>query len=49
MFQMAPIFFDYKRTPLTLKKTQIALDCFNTYLDGVRGEYAAGGKFLLVK
>lgn len=46
IFQMAPIFFDYKRTPLTLKKTQIALDVFNTYLQQLGGKYAAGGNLL---
>lgn len=40
---MAPIFFDYKRTPLTLKKTQIALDAFNIYLHKLGSKYAAGG------
>lgn len=40
---MAPIFFDYKRTPLTLKKTQIALDVFNVYLKNIGGKYVAGG------
>lgn len=41
---MAPIFFDYKRTPLTLKKTRIALDVFNTYLKKLGGKYAAGSE-----
>ncbi|KAF2881599.1 hypothetical protein ILUMI_24574 [Ignelater luminosus] len=39
---MAPIFFDYKRTPLSLKKTEIALDVFNTYLQRLGTKYAAG-------
>ncbi|KAL1506148.1 hypothetical protein ABEB36_005565 [Hypothenemus hampei] len=38
---MAPIFFDYKRTPLSLKKTYIALDNFNTYLQLTGTKYAA--------
>lgn len=37
---MQPIFFDYQRTPLTLKKTKMALDILNTYLRN--SEYAAG-------
>ncbi|XP_018564199.1 glutathione S-transferase 1-1 [Anoplophora glabripennis] len=39
---MAPIFFDYQRTPLSLKKTNIALDNFNTYLVRLGTKYAAG-------
>jgi glutathione S-transferase len=39
---MAPIFFDYQRTPLGLKKTKIALDIFNTYLQRENSVYAAG-------
>ncbi|XP_050294006.1 glutathione S-transferase 1 [Anthonomus grandis grandis] len=38
---MAPIFFDYKRTPLSLKKTHIALSNFNTYLKRNGTKYAA--------
>lgn len=41
---MAPIFFKYQRTPLSLKKTHIALDNFNTYLKRLGTKYAAGGK-----
>nr|CAH7760425.1 unnamed protein product [Callosobruchus chinensis] len=41
-YVMAPIFFDYKRTPLGLKKTKIALDNFNTYLKKLGSKYAAG-------
>lgn len=44
---MAPIFFDYQRTPLGLKKTKIALDIFNTYLQRGHCKYAAGGNYLL--
>lgn len=38
---MAPIFFDYERTPLGLKKVHIALDFFNTYLKNLGKKYAA--------
>lgn len=41
-YVMAPIFFDYERTPLGLKKTKIALDVFNTYLQRENSVYAAG-------
>lgn len=41
---MAPIFFDYKRTQLGLKKVHIALDNFNTYLQNTGTKYAADGK-----
>lgn len=43
---MAPIFFDYKRTPLSLKKTEIALNAFNTYLKRLGKKYAAAGRSL---
>lgn len=39
---MAPIFYDYQRTPLGLKKMKIALDIFNTYLQRENSEFAAG-------
>lgn len=39
---MAPIFFDYERTPLGLKKVQIALSTFETYLERGNTKYAAG-------
>ncbi|KAF5304380.1 hypothetical protein FQA39_LY09759 [Lamprigera yunnana] len=39
---MAPIFFDYKRTPLSLKKVHIALDVFETYLKRLGTKYVAG-------
>ncbi|CAH0552740.1 unnamed protein product [Brassicogethes aeneus] len=39
---MAPIFFKYQRTPLSLKKTFIALDNFNTYFERSKTKYAAG-------
>lgn len=44
---MAPIFFDYERTPMGLKKMTIALDVFNTYLQREDSEYAAGSKYRL--
>ncbi|XP_045468626.1 glutathione S-transferase 1-1 [Harmonia axyridis] len=40
-YVMAPIFFDYQRTPLGLKKVHIALDNFNTYLQKTGTKYAA--------
>nr|QWV59564.1 glutathione S-transferase [Lasioderma serricorne] len=40
-YVMAPIFFDYQRTPLALKKTHIALNNFNTYLKRLGKKYAA--------
>lgn len=43
--QITPIFFDYKRTPLGLKKMKMALDVFNTYLQRENSEYAAGSKY----
>lgn len=39
---MAPIFFDYERTPLGLKKVHIALDVFNTYLIRLGTSHTAG-------
>ncbi|XP_031833176.2 GST-containing FLYWCH zinc-finger protein [Nomia melanderi] len=41
-YVMAPIFFDYERTPLGLKKLKMALDAFETYLKRENSEYAAG-------
>ncbi|CAK9829830.1 Glutathione S-transferase 1 [Anthophora retusa] len=41
-YVMAPIFFDYERTPLGLKKVTMALEVFNTYLQRDNLEYAAG-------
>lgn len=38
---MAPIFFDYERSPLGLKKVHIALDVFNTYLARLNTSYVA--------
>lgn len=39
---MAPIFFDYPRTPLGLKKVNIALSTFEAYLRATNSKYAAG-------
>ncbi|KAH8376365.1 hypothetical protein KR200_008896 [Drosophila serrata] len=39
---MAPIFFDYERTPMTLRKVQNALEVFETYLQRLGTKYAAG-------
>ena len=41
-YVMAPIFFDYERKSMGLKKMTIALDVFNTYLQREDSEYAAG-------
>ncbi|XP_033327067.1 GST-containing FLYWCH zinc-finger protein [Megalopta genalis] len=41
-YVMNPIFFDYKRTALGLKKMTIAIDAFETYLKRENSEYAAG-------
>ncbi|ALC46666.1 gfzf [Drosophila busckii] len=42
MHSMAPIFFDYERTPMTLKKVENGLDVFETYLQRMGTKYAAG-------
>ncbi|XP_016954204.1 glutathione S-transferase 1-1 isoform X2 [Drosophila biarmipes] len=39
---MAPIFFDYERTPMSLKKVMNALEVFETYLERLGTKYAAG-------
>ena len=39
---MAPIFFDYERTPLGLKKVHISLATFETYLKMLNKKYIAG-------
>lgn len=39
---MAPIFFDYPRSPLGVKKVNIALEAFETYLRLGNTKYAAG-------
>lgn len=41
-YVMAPIFFDYQRTPLGLKKMKMAIDVFETYLKKEKTKYAAG-------
>ncbi|XP_068965821.1 glutathione S-transferase 1 isoform X1 [Bombus flavifrons] len=41
-YVLIPIFFDYKRTSLGLKKMTMALDVFNTYLQREHTEYVAG-------
>ncbi|EDV92883.1 GH18587 [Drosophila grimshawi] len=38
---MAPIFFAYERTPMSLKKVENALDVFETYLQRLGTKYAA--------
>lgn len=39
---MAPIFFDYERTAMSLKKVENALEVFETYLQRLGTKYAAG-------
>ncbi|XP_052864517.1 glutathione S-transferase 1 [Anopheles cruzii] len=39
---MAPIFFDYQRTEMSLKKLNMALAAFQTYLQRAGTKYAAG-------
>ncbi|XP_062123930.1 uncharacterized protein LOC133837260 isoform X1 [Drosophila sulfurigaster albostrigata] len=38
---MAPIFFDYERTPMSQKKVENALEVFETYLQRLGTKYAA--------
>lgn len=38
---MDPVFYDYERTPLGLKKTHIALKSFETYLTKLGTKFAA--------
>nr|UUV68092.1 glutathione S-transferase [Dendroctonus rhizophagus] len=40
-YAVNPLLFDYQKTPLSLKKTQIALSNFNTYLERTGTKYAA--------
>ncbi|XP_077297647.1 glutathione S-transferase 1-like [Arctopsyche grandis] len=40
-YSMDPIFYDYERTPLGLKKMHVALDNFETYLKTSGTKYAA--------
>ncbi|XP_049870829.1 glutathione S-transferase 1-1 [Pectinophora gossypiella] len=40
-YTMAPIFFDYERTPFGLKKVHMALDVFETYLTRLGTSHAA--------
>lgn len=44
---MAPIFFDYPRTELGLKKVHIALATFEQYLAAAGTKYAAGNELTL--
>jgi glutathione S-transferase len=39
---MAPIFFDYERSPMGLKKVHMSLATFETYLKRANTKYAAG-------
>lgn len=44
---MMPIFFGYARTDLGLKKVNIGLSVFNTYLERLNKKYAAAGKKII--
>ncbi|XP_043268480.1 glutathione S-transferase 1 [Venturia canescens] len=46
-YVMAPIFFDYERTPLALKKLKMALDVFETYLEREKTRFAASNDLTL--
>ncbi|XP_045496277.1 glutathione S-transferase 1 isoform X2 [Colias croceus] len=46
-YTMAPIFFDYQRTDLGLKKVHIALDVFETYLQRLGTKYAAANQLTI--
>ncbi|XP_055386634.1 glutathione S-transferase 1-1 [Condylostylus longicornis] len=46
-YVMAPIFFDYQRTELGLKKVHIALQVFETYLKSLGTKYAAGNNLTI--
>lgn len=41
-YAVAPIYYDYPRTPLGLKKLKSSLSVFNTYLQRGNTEYVAG-------
>ncbi|XP_014482615.1 PREDICTED: glutathione S-transferase 1 [Dinoponera quadriceps] len=41
-YVLLPMFYDYQRIPLGLKKMKMALNVFNTYLQRGNCEYAAG-------
>ncbi|XP_051156801.1 glutathione S-transferase 1-like [Leptopilina boulardi] len=41
-YVMAPIFFDYERTSLGLKKVNMSLDVFETYMKTLKSTYSAG-------
>ncbi|XP_055906913.1 glutathione S-transferase 1-1 [Eupeodes corollae] len=43
-YALAPIFFDYQRTPMGLKKVENALKVFQIYLERLNSKYAAGDK-----
>lgn len=43
-FQLAPMFFDYERSPGGLKRMTINLNVFNTYLNLLGTKYAAGDR-----
>ncbi|CAG9579933.1 unnamed protein product [Danaus chrysippus] len=46
-YTMAPIFFDYERTEFGLKKVNMALDVFETYLERLGTSHAASEKLTI--
>lgn len=46
-FQIAPIFFDYPRSALSLHKVNLALTSFETYLKRTKTKYAAADHLTL--
>lgn len=44
---MAPIFFDYPRSEMGLKKVNWALEAFETYLKTSQAKYAAGDQMTI--
>lgn len=46
-YVMAPIFFDYQRTPIGLKKLNMALAAFETYMSRAGTKFAAGNNLTI--
>lgn len=44
---MAPIFFDYQRSPMSLKKVHISLAAFEKYLETSKTKYAANNNLTI--
>lgn len=44
---MAPIFFDYERSPMSLKKVHISLAAFEKYLETSKTKYAASNNLTI--